>query len=73
MDYFAVSLPDLQIWDGDLNEKNRIHCLFMLALGYTGLGDKAHAERYLSEVEGMDANHQGVCALRTLLKGSSIL
>ena len=67
MDYFAVSLPDLQIWDGDLNEKNRIHCLFMLALGYTGLGDKAHAERYLSEVEGMDANHQGVCALRTLL------
>jgi hypothetical protein len=45
----------------------------MLALGYTGLGDKAHAERYLSEVEGMDANHQGVCALRTLLKGSSIL
>lgn len=67
MDYFAVSLPDLQIWDGDLNEKNRIHCLFMLALGYTGLGDKAHAERYLSEVEQMDINHQGIRALRTLL------
>jgi tetratricopeptide (TPR) repeat protein len=66
MDYFAVSLPDLQIWDGDLNEKNRIHCLFMLALGYTGLGDKAHAERYLSEVEQMDINHQGICALRSL-------
>ena len=66
MDYFAVSLPDLQIWDGDLNEKNRIHCLFMLALGYTGLGDKAHAERYLAEVEQLDINHQGIRALRTL-------
>lgn len=66
MDYFAVSLPDLQIWDGDLNEKNRIHCLFMLALGYTGLVDKAHAERYLAEVEQLDINHQGIRALRTL-------
>ena len=66
MDYCAVSLPDLQIWDGDLNEKNRIHCLFMLALGYTGLGDKAHAERYLAEVEQLDINHQGIRALRTL-------
>ena len=67
MDYFAVSLPDLQIWDGDLNEKNRIHCLFMLALGYTGLGDKEKAERYLREVEQMDINHQGVQALRSLI------
>lgn len=37
MDYFAVSLPDLQIWEGDLNLSNQIHCKFMLALGYYGL------------------------------------
>ncbi len=67
MDYFAVSLPDLLIWEDSLDRKNRIHCLFMLALGYTGQGDKAHAERYLKEVEEMDINHQGVQALRTFI------
>lgn len=37
MDYFAVSLPDLLIWDGDLQEKNTIHCKKMMALGHDGL------------------------------------
>ncbi len=68
MDYFAVSLPDLLIWEDSLDRKNRIHCLFMLALGYYGLGDKEHAERYLSELEGMDINHQAAQALRTLME-----
>ena len=67
MDYFAVSLPDLLIWDGDLDLQNRIHCLYMLALGYYGLGDKAHAERYLEEVEQLDINHFGAQALRSLM------
>ena len=68
MDYFAVSLPDLQIWDGNLDLKNRIHCLFMLALGYTGLGDQEKALRYLSEVKQLDINHQGVMALGNMNK-----
>lgn len=68
MDYFAVSLPDLQIWDGDLDLKNRIHCLFMLALGYTGLGDKEKAHRYLNEVKQLDINHQGVMALKNMIR-----
>lgn len=68
MDYFAVSLPDLQIWDGDLDATNRLHCLYLLALGYAGLGDKLHAERYLSEGERMDINHQGLQAFRTVLR-----
>ncbi len=67
MDYFAVSLPDLQIWDGDLNAKNRLHCLFLLALGYTGLGDTERARCYADEVARLDVNHQGVQALRTLI------
>ena len=39
MDYFAVSLPDLLIWDDSLERKNLIHCKYMLALGYMGLGE----------------------------------
>lgn len=71
MDYFAVSLPDLQIWDGSLDEANRIHCLYMLALGYAGLGDKAHSDFYLSEAEAMNINHQGIQSFKTLNNGTN--
>lgn len=68
MDYFAVSLPDLQIWDGSLDEANRIHCHYMLALGYAGLGDMAHADAHLKAAETININHQGVQSLKTLLR-----
>ena len=62
MDYFAVSLPDLLIWDDSLDTKNRIHCLYMLALGYYGLGEKEKAMQYLEEARNLDINHIGIQA-----------
>ena len=74
MDYFAVSLPDLLIWEdggkhqhSELETKNIIHCKYMLALGYYGMGDVEHAERYLKEVEELDNNHQGVQQFRSFI------
>ena len=67
MDYFAVSLPYLLIWEDSLDTKNIIHCKYMLALGYLGLGDNEHAQKYLAEVEALDNNHQGIQQLRTLI------
>ena len=67
MDYFAVSLPDLLIWEDSLDTKNIIHCKYMLALGYYGMGDMEHALRYLSEVEALDNNHQGIQQFRTMI------
>ena len=66
MDYFAVSLPDLLIWEDSLDTKNLIHCKYMLALGYYGMGDKEKALRYLAEVEALDNNHQGIQQFRSL-------
>lgn len=40
IDYFAVSLPDLLIWDDDLTLRNRIHCLLVEGLGHLGLGNR---------------------------------
>ena len=60
MDYFAVSLPDLQIWEDDMNKKNRIHCNYLMALGHLGLGNEEKAMRYFDIAAGMDNNHQGV-------------
>lgn len=67
MDYFAVSLPDLLIWEDSLDTKNEIHCKYMLALGYYGMGDTKKALRYLAEVEDLDNNHQGIQQLRSLI------
>lgn len=67
MDYFAVSLPDLLIWDDDLNRKNQVHCKYMMALGYWGLGEKVRSKRLFNEAAQLDINHQGIQALGTLI------
>ena len=60
MDYFAVSLPDLLIWEDSLDTKNHIHCLYMLALGYYGMGDRERAQRYMQKLQQQDINHNGI-------------
>ena len=67
MDYFAVSLPDLLIWEDSLDVKNEIHCKYMLALGYYGMGNKQKALQYMDEVKALDNNHQGIQALQTFM------
>lgn len=37
LDYFAVSLPDLQIWDDDLSKRNQENCQNLIRLGKLGL------------------------------------
>lgn len=65
MDYFAVSLPDLLIWNGDLSFNNRIHCLYLLALGYYGTGDFSKFRKYLDILKSLDINHQGARSLES--------
>ena len=60
LDYFAVSLPDLLIWDDDLTFRNKVHCNYMLGLGYLGLGMLEKAKTFLSKAAKMDVNHQGI-------------
>lgn len=67
MDYFAVSLPDLLIWDEDLQARNRVHCLFMKALGEFGLGETGGARKHLREVMAADINHQGAREASTII------
>ena len=59
IDYFAVSLPDLLIWEDDLNIRKRTHCNYMMGLGYLGLGDVENAKKYLKLVVSLDNNNQG--------------
>lgn len=59
IDYFAVSLPDLQLFDEDLTVRNRVHCEYLIALGSLGLGDKARAAKCFDAVQAIDCAHQG--------------
>ena len=60
IDYFAVSLPDLLIFEENLDERNRKHCLFMMSLGLKGLGRSDEAEKCAEELLTMDNAHQGI-------------
>ena len=60
LDYFAVSLPDLQIWEDDMDKKNEIHCNYLMGLGYLGLGDAAKAKLFFDKGAALDNNHQGI-------------
>ncbi|MFT4018857.1 MAG: DUF5107 domain-containing protein, partial [Agriterribacter sp.] len=67
IDYFAVSLPGLLVFDTDLNLLNKIHCYYLMALGNLGLGNnyKEKANEYFGQVLLLDKNHQGVITHKT--------
>lgn len=60
IDYFAVSLPDFLIYDADLDRKNHIHCCYLLALGFGGLGLEQKSKAYAEEALSLDNAHQGL-------------
>ncbi|WP_343671173.1 DUF5107 domain-containing protein [Chitinophaga sp.] len=61
LDYFAVSLPDLLVFEVDLDLRNHIHCLYLMGLGYLGLGHGYgnKTQQLFDQVLQSDNNHQG--------------
>ena len=56
IDYFAVSLPDLLVFEEDLNKKNKLHCLFMKALGLYGLNRKEESRALFEQALAENCN-----------------
>ena len=67
MDYFAVSLPDFLVFDEDLSLRNRIHCQYMMGLGYCGLGMNQPADECFAKVLALRADHLGATIHQKLL------
>ncbi|MET0392993.1 MAG: DUF5107 domain-containing protein [Chitinophagaceae bacterium] len=59
IDYFAVSLPDLLVFEQDLNMRNRIHCEYIMALGHLGLGEEGAARRLFAKILDRQNHHTG--------------
>ncbi|QNF33773.1 DUF5107 domain-containing protein [Adhaeribacter swui] len=70
IDYFAVSLPNLLIFDDDLNQRNQIHCRFMRGLGYLGLEEKEKVREEFETILALDAEHFGARCHLEMLQGS---
>ncbi len=69
IDYFAVSLPDMLIWDYDPKQRNIIHCQYLIGLGLLGLGENEAAAEWLEKAFNSDNNHQGAqCHLKIIKK-----
>ncbi len=66
MDYFAVSMPDMSVFDADMDEKNRAHCYYLMGLGALGLGKKDEAVRNFDRVLEIDINHQNAALYRKM-------
>lgn len=67
IDYFAVSLPDLLVFDVDLNQRNYIHCQYMIGLGYLGNGFYEEANQYFDKVISMNKAHLGAFSHKNLI------
>ena len=59
IDYFAVSLPDMLIFEDDLTRRNRIFCTYIMGLGALGRADLTGAAALLREVLAADPAHAG--------------
>ncbi|NRF37345.1 DUF5107 domain-containing protein [Pedobacter foliorum] len=59
IDYFAVSLPNLLIFEDDLDIRNKVHCYFLQGLGYLGLAKFENASDALLKALELDAEHLG--------------
>ncbi|QTE22602.1 DUF5107 domain-containing protein [Polaribacter cellanae] len=68
LDYFAVSLPDLLIWEDDLNNRNKIHCNYLMGLGFLGLKKIAKAQKKFEEVLQENINHDGAVIHQKLIE-----
>lgn len=67
IDYFAVSLPDLMIFDDDLDVRNNIHCHYLLGLGWLGLELYNKSEYHFNEALRLDPAHLGVIIHKAML------
>ena len=68
IDYFAVSLPDLLIWDEDLNIRNHVHCNYLIGLGQMGMGELKKAEISFQKAAELDSYHIGIHIHKNLLQ-----
>lgn len=57
-DYFAVSLPEIEVFPIDIQLRNETYCKYLIALGNIGLGNYEKAKSELNEILKKDPGYQ---------------
>jgi tetratricopeptide (TPR) repeat protein len=58
IDYFATSLPNLLLFNDDLERRNRLEAQLLMALALHGQGSTAESLDILEDIASEDPNHQ---------------
>jgi tetratricopeptide (TPR) repeat protein len=58
-DYFAVSLPEIEVFPSHPKERNRLYCMYLMALGNIGLGHISEARKLLEDILAESPGYQG--------------
>ncbi|WP_069998579.1 DUF5107 domain-containing protein [Cellulosilyticum sp. I15G10I2] len=58
-DYFAVSLPEMEVFQDSIWERNTHYCNYLIALGKLGLGDTHEAQHILKKILDKNPSYQG--------------
>ncbi|MGN0163198.1 MAG: DUF5107 domain-containing protein [Candidatus Ornithomonoglobus sp.] len=68
IDYFAVSLPDFLVFEGNLERDNYVHCCFLAALGYYGKGMEDKCAEFIHKGLERNCSHEGLLTLENIKK-----
>ncbi len=58
-DFFAVSLPEIEVFADDIALRNTQYCRYLRGLGHLGIGETAKANALFDEVLDRQREHQG--------------
>lgn len=58
-DYFAVSLPEIEVFPNNIQTRNDTYCHYLIALGHLGLQEKEKAQKELLEILKQTPDYQG--------------
>lgn len=71
IEYFAVSLPDFQIFEEDWNRRNKAHCHYLIGLGYLGYGDRQQAAEEFAKAIELEPTNWNALRYKKLSEESS--
>jgi len=58
-DFFAVSLPEIEIYQDDIQLRNTQYCNYLRALGYRGIGKTQKAAALFADILAKQPDYQG--------------
>ena len=57
-DFFAVSLPEIEVYQEDIRQKNRLYCKYLRALGHLGLGEEEKKNELMQSILAEQRDYQ---------------